>query len=199
MSRIQCERCLRPQAHCLCPLIPLLNSRTRVLLLQHPSEVRHALNTAKLAALGLSNARLRVGEVFEDLEELLVVPGYRSALLFPGEGAQPLTAYAEESDEHPWQLVVPDGTWRKASKLLHLNPALAALPRVTLAQVQPSRYRLRKAPAEGALSTLEAVVQALNVLEAPTCFDALLTPFDALIEGQISAMGQETYARNHVR
>ncbi|MGH8463256.1 MAG: DTW domain-containing protein, partial [Pseudomonas sp.] len=42
-------------------------------------------------------------------------------------------------------------------------------------------------------------VQALNVLEAPTCFDALLTPFDALIEGQISAMGQETYARNHVR
>ncbi|RWU24938.1 DTW domain-containing protein [Pseudomonas alkylphenolica] len=199
MSRIQCERCLRPQAHCLCPLIPLLNSRTRVLLLQHPSEVRHALNTAKLAALGLSNAQLRVGEVFEDLEELLVVPGYRSALLFPGEGAQPLTAYAEESNEHPWQLVVPDGTWRKASKLLHLNPALAALPRVTLAQVQPSRYRLRKAPAEGALSTLEAVVQALNVLEAPACFDALLKPFDALIEGQISAMGQETYTRNHVR
>lgn len=199
MSRIQCERCLRPQAHCLCPLIPLLNSRTRVLLLQHPSEVRHALNTAKLAALGLSNAQLRVGEVFEDLEELLVVPGYRSALLFPGEGAQPLTAYVEESNEHPWQLVVPDGTWRKASKLLHLNPALAALPRVTLAQVQPSRYRLRKAPAEGALSTLEAVVQALNVLEAPTCFDALLKPFDALIEGQISAMGQETYTRNHVR
>ncbi|MBH3429558.1 tRNA-uridine aminocarboxypropyltransferase [Pseudomonas alkylphenolica] len=199
MSRIQCERCLRPQAHCLCPLIPLLNSRTRVLLLQHPSEVRHALNTAKLAALGLSNAQLRVGEVFEDLEDLLVVPGYRSALLFPGEGAEPLTPYAEESDEHPWQLVVPDGTWRKASKLLHLNPALAALPRVTLAEVHASRYRLRKAPAEGALSTLEAVVQALNVLEAPTCFNALLKPFDALIEGQISAMGQETYARNHVR
>lgn len=199
MSRIQCERCLRPQAHCLCPLIPLLNSRTRVLLLQHPSEVRHALNTAKLAALGLSNAQLRVGEVFEDLDELLVVPGYRSALLFPGEGAQPLAPYAGEADERPWLLVVPDGTWRKASKLLHLNPALAALPRVTLAQVQPTRYRLRKAPAEGALSTLEAVVQALNVLEAPACFDALLKPFDALIEGQISAMGQETYTRNHVR
>ncbi|MFQ6572654.1 tRNA-uridine aminocarboxypropyltransferase [Pseudomonas sp. UM16] len=199
MSRIQCERCLRPQAHCLCPLIPSLASRTRVLLLQHPSEVRHALNTAKLAALGLRNAQLRVGETFDDLAPLIEVPGYRSALLFPGEDARPLAAYTKDPDQRPWLLVVPDGTWRKASKLLHCNPLLAALPRVTLAQVLPSRYRLRKAPAEGALSTLEAVVQALNVLEAPACFDGLLTPFDALIEGQIAAMGRETYERNHVR
>ncbi|MEF9674018.1 DTW domain-containing protein [Pseudomonas sp. PCH446] len=45
----------------MCALIPQLDSRTRVLLLQHPSEVNHALNTARLAALGLSNAELRVG------------------------------------------------------------------------------------------------------------------------------------------
>lgn len=199
MSRINCERCLRPQAHCLCPLIPSLDSRTRVLLLQHPSEVRHALNTAKLAALGLRNAQLHVGEVFEDLPELLQARGYRSALLFPGDAAQPLVAYADGEDQRPWQLVVPDGTWRKASKLLHVNPLLGTLPRVTLAQVLPSRYRLRKAPQAGAVSTLEALVQALNVLEAPVNFDALLKPFEALIEGQIAAMGRETYERNHLR
>jgi DTW domain-containing protein YfiP len=170
-----------------------------VLVLQHPSEVRHALNTAKLAALGLRNSELRVGEVFEDLAALIEVPGYRSGLLFPGDQAQPLVAYADDADQRPWLLVVPDGTWRKASKLLHLNPLLAALPRVTLTQVLPSRYRLRKAPADGALSTLEAVVQGLNVLEAPVCFDALLKPFEALIEGQIAAMGRETYERNHLR
>lgn len=197
MSRIHCERCLRPQTHCLCALIPRLDSRTRVLLLQHPSEVNHALNTARLAALGLRNAELRVGEVFEDLEQWLTQPGYRTGLLFPGEGAQALQAYA--GDERPWLLVVPDGTWRKARKLLHVNPLLATLPRVTLGALQPSRYRLRKAPGEGALSTIEAVAQALNVLEAPALFDALLRPFDALIEGQIAAMGQQTYDRNHLR
>lgn len=197
MSRIHCARCLRPQSHCLCALIPCLDSRTQVVLLQHPSEVNHALNTARLAALGLRNAELRVGEVFEDLAQWLQVPGYRSALLFPGEGAQALQGYAV--DERPWRLVVPDGTWRKARKLLHLNPLLTALPRVTLEAVQPSRYRLRKAPEAGALSTIEAVVQALNVLEAPVVFDTLLRPFDALIEGQIAAMGQQTYERNHVR
>jgi DTW domain-containing protein YfiP len=195
MSRIQCPRCLRPQTHCLCSLIPSLASRTRVLLLQHPSEVNHALNTARLAALGLSNAELIVGEVFEDLPAMLNRPGYQARLLFPADDAQPMQAYGE-SDE-PLLLVVPDGTWRKARKLLHLNPLLAALPRVTLAEGGVSRYRLRKAPGPGALSTIEAIVQALQTLEAPASFESLLRPFEALIEGQIAAMGEETFQRNH--
>lgn len=196
MPRPRCERCQRPLDHCLCPLIPSLDSRTRVVLLQHPSESSHALNTARLAALGLVNAELRVGEVFDDLVELLQTPGYRPALLFPGEYARVLTAYGE-GDDRPLLLIVPDGTWRKARKLLYLNPLLEALPRVTLGAVAPSRYRLRKAPEPGALSTLEAVVEALNVLEQPARYDALLKPFEALIEGQIKAMGAETFQRNH--
>ncbi|MCU1778193.1 DTW domain-containing protein [Pseudomonas sp. 14P_5.3_Bac1] len=195
MSRPQCSRCLRPVTHCLCALIPSLDSRTRVLLLQHPSEVNHALNTARLAALGLNNAQLVVGEVFEGLPTLLNPPGYQARLLFPAEDAQPLQAYTP-TDE-PMLLVVPDGTWRKARKLLHLNPLLAALPRVTLAEGAVSRYRLRKAPGPGALSTVEAIVQALQVLEAPASFDALLKPFEALIEGQIAAMGEEVFRKNH--
>ncbi len=195
MSRIQCARCLRPQTHCLCPLIPSLDSRTRVLLLQHPSEVNHALNTARLAALGLKNAELMVGEVFDDLPALLNQPGYQARLLFPGEEAQPLQAYAV--NDQPLLLVVPDGTWRKARKMLHLNPVLAALPRVTLVEGGVSRYRLRKAPGPGALSTVEAIVQALQVLEAPVSFEPLLKPFEALIEGQIAAMGEEIFQRNH--
>ena len=77
------------------------------------------------------------------------------------------------------------------------NPLLAALPRVTLAEGGVSRYRLRKAPGPGALSTVEAIVQALETLEAPTSFALLLKPFEALIEGQIAAMGEEVYQRNH--
>ena len=195
MSRIHCPRCLRPEAHCLCLLIPSLDSRTRVLVLQHPSEVNHALNTARLAALGLTNAELIVGEVFADLPALLNQPGYQARLLFPGEDTQTLQGYG--ADDQPLLLVVPDGTWRKARKLLHLNPLLATLPRVSLAQGGVSRYRLRKAPGPGALSTVEAIAQALQVLEAPICFEPLLKPFEALIEGQIAAMGEEVFLRNH--
>lgn len=190
MPRPQCPRCARPASHCLCPLIPALDSRVRVLILQHPSEASHALNTARLAALGLNNAELRVGETFE---AALFPPG--SYLLFPGDEATP--AESLRSAGLVEQLVIPDGTWRKARKLLHLNPHLAALPRVSLPTGLISRYRVRKAPMPGALSTLEAIVTALNALEDTQRFDALLRPFDALIEGQIEAMGQDVFRRNH--
>jgi DTW domain-containing protein YfiP len=142
-----------------------------------------------------------VGEVFENLPALLNQSGYQACVLFPADDAQPLEAYLREGCEGEsasMLLVVPDGTWRKARKLLHLNPLLAALPRVTLAHTEPSRYRLRKAPGPGALSTVEAIVQALQTLEAPKTFEALLRPFEALIDGQIAAMGEDTYQRNHL-
>lgn len=197
MSRPRCERCARPLEHCLCALIPSVHSRTQVLILQHPSEVKHALNTARLLALGLENAQLWVGEHFEQLADYLAQPGYRNYLLFPGETAQSLADVPEEANGAPIRLLVPDGTWRKARKLLYLNPLLESLPRVTLPAGQQSRYRLRKAPEQGALSTIEAVTAALHILEPEQSFGELLRPFDALIEGQISSMGEKTFARNH--
>ena len=190
MFRPQCPRCQRPSSHCLCSLIPSLDSSTQVLILQHPSETAHALNTARLAALGLRNAQLRVGEVVT-----LPVDERDNYLLFPGVDATPLESLA--SGARPLRLIVPDGTWRKARRLLHLNPELAALPRVSLPAGLVSRYRLRKAPVPGALSTIEAIVTALNMLEGGGRFDQLLRPFEALIEAQIAAMGIETYQRNH--
>ncbi|MEW6312344.1 MAG: DTW domain-containing protein, partial [Pseudomonadota bacterium] len=77
------------------------------------------------------------------------------------------------------------------------NPWLAALPRIALPEGLASRYRLRKAPEPGALATVEAIATALNLLEGTQRFDALLRPFDALIDGQISAMGEELYRRHH--
>lgn len=192
MPRPQCPRCQRPLSHCLCILIPSLASRTAVLILQHPSETGHALNTARLAALGLVNAELRTGEVFD---ELPLNDGVGSYLLFPGEHAVPLAELAREPK--PLRLIVPDGTWRKARKLLHLNHHLANLPRVALPEGLTSRYRLRKAPMPGALSTLEAIVVALNTLEGAGRFDALLRPFEVMISAQIEAMGGEVFQRNH--
>jgi len=171
-------------------LIPSLTSETQVLILQHPSETAHALNTARLAALGLSSAELVVGEIVS-----LPADERDNYLLFPGPEAISLETLA--NSEVPLRLIVPDGTWRKARKMLHLNSELAALPRVSLPTGLVSRYRLRKAPAPGAISTLEAIVAALNILEGEGRFDGLLRPFDALIEAQIAAMGLDVYQRNH--
>lgn len=195
MPRPTCSQCCRPLAYCLCALVSRLDSRTRVLILQHPSEAGHALNTARLAVLGLENAELRIGEHFADLADLLADPGYDARLLFPGDEAE--LPSQQRAEQRPLLLVVPDGTWRKARKLLYCNPLLEHLPRLTLPEGLESRYRLRKAPKVGALSTLEAITETLNRLEAPRRFDALLRPFEALIDGQIVAMGEEVFQRNH--
>ncbi|OAS95543.1 tRNA-uridine aminocarboxypropyltransferase [Achromobacter dolens] len=196
MSRPVCLRCKRPESHCLCALIPTLSPRTRVVVLQHPSEARHALNTARLAVLGLQGARRLVGERFQ--YEQWAEPGYAPCVLFPGEGAEALIPGCAAATGGPVQLIVPDGTWTHARKLLHINPQLAALPRVMLPAGLTSRYRVRHADIPGALSTIEAVTHALNALEAPSNFDELLRPFEALIDGQIAGMGADLYARHHL-
>lgn len=85
------------------------------------------------------------------------------------------------------RLVVLDGTWRKSRKLLFLNPALRELPRMSLQQVSPSRYRIRKAHAPDQLSTLEATCQALAQLEGDQKkYLPLLQAFDGFVEEQLS-------------
>lgn len=198
LRRPRCERCLRPVAHCLCALIPCLANTTHLLVIQHPSEQKHALNTGRMLALGLNRADLVITESLAEHPHWLSAladPQWLTELLFPGEGVPVIGPRLV--DARPRRLVLLDGTWRKARKLLHLNPVLQTLPRVSLPQGLVSRYRLRKVPEVGALSSVEAGAQALRLLEPRLPVDQLLIPFDALIEAQINAMGTALYQRNY--
>ncbi|WP_353152606.1 tRNA-uridine aminocarboxypropyltransferase [Pollutimonas bauzanensis] len=195
-TRLHCDRCLRPQSHCLCGYVSTVSNRTRVLVLQHPEEHKHALNTGRLAVLGLERAELLVGEHFPQLVDML--PAFTSAfLLFPGEFAQPPQPLACDVANGSVLLIVPDGTWRKARKILYANPVLNTLPRLSLEAGAPSRYRLRKTSVPAAVSTIEAIARTLAALEPEQDFNPILRPFDALIEQQIQAMGSDVYRRHH--
>lgn len=198
-SKARCAICLRPANVCLCALIPNLQSDTRILVIQHPQEQKHALNTGRLLVAGLAHAELIVAEQLpldSPVVEQISDPAWLTELLFPGERAQ-LPVPAESGDKRPRRLILIDGTWRKARKILMLNPVLQNLPRVCLPGGLVSRYRLRKTRVPDALSTIEAGVQALQIMEPDRDYSALLHPFEALIEGQIRAMGAECYERNH--
>lgn len=197
-GRRRCARCRRPESHCLCAVIPQVPSDTSVIVIQHPSEAEHALNTARLLVLGLCNAILVTADTLSpELESLLLDPAWHTELLFPSPGASLISA--QPGQTKPRRLVLLDGTWRKARKLLHLNPVLRSLAHVELPAGIPSRYRLRKAPAAGALSTIEAGVAALTIIEPAVDFNPILRPFELLIEGQITAMGIHTYQQNHLK
>ena len=184
-ARQTCYGCFKPSTLCLCGRVPAVDNRTRITILQHPRERFHAIGTARIARLGLRNAEVLLPRAvaLRSLEiPLDVAPG--SALLFPGESARELSDLVREAP--PPGLVVLDGTWAQARGLLRENPGLKYLPRVRLTPPGPSRYRIRRSPRGDYLSTIEAIVEALRLLEPETLgLDGLLGAFETMIDEQI--------------
>jgi len=181
---------------CLCAELVPVETRTRVVILQHPRESTVPIGTARLAELSLTNSERHVGIDFADsprLREILADEAAPPILLYPGPDAKDL---ALEPPSGPVTLVVIDGTWWQASKLFKKNPALQALPRYALAPAIPSRYRIRKEPALHCVSTIEAIAQALTALEGKRDLSQLLRPFDAMVEHQLR-FADERGAKRH--
>jgi DTW domain-containing protein YfiP len=183
--RTFCLRCLRPLATCYCAHLPRLETRTRVVFLQHPRERRVPIGTARMAHLALPNSELHVGVDFTAhprLQELAARPE-RVAVLFPGEEALPLE---QARLSPPETLLVVDGTWPLARKVVKSNPLLAALPRIGFVPRRPSNYRIRSEPAEHCVSTIEAVVEVLGALEGEQeRFDSMLRAFEYMVDTQL--------------
>jgi DTW domain-containing protein YfiP len=172
---------------CYCEHLTTVDTTTRVVLLQHPREEDMAIGTARMASLCLPNSELHVGVDFQTSPELaraLSDPQRPAVLLYPSDDAvDVLTA----PPSGPVTLVVVDGTWWQARKLVRVNPVIAKLPRYAFKAPTPSEYRIRREPDEAYVSTIEALVHVLGVLERdPEKLRALLVPFRAMIDKQIT-------------
>jgi len=180
-----CPDCRRPKAACWCRHVVRTEARTHVVFLQHPRESRVAIGTARMAHVSLPGSELHIGADFSGdprVRELVDDPS--AALLFPGPDATDLAAAAPH--ERPKTLVVVDGTWANARKLVLKDPLLSKMRRVEFQPSRESRYRIRKEPNAQSVSTIEATVEALGLLEdAPDRFRRMLDAFDAMIDLQI--------------
>jgi DTW domain-containing protein len=177
-----------------------VETRTRVLILQHPREHEKAVNTARIAALALPSAELVVGVDFSSsrvVNEAIASRERPAVLLYPGPQARDLE---RDPPSGPVTLVVVDGTWHQARSLLRKNPHLLALPHYAFAPDKPSEYRIRREPRPEYVSTIEALACALPLLEGePARFAALLAPFRAMVELQLSYAARSTGARKRER
>ncbi len=183
-ARERCWTCYKPRALCLCGRVPRVGNRTRVTILQHPRERFHPIGTARLAWLGLENAEILRPR--SPVTRSLAVP-HRPApgagLLFPRAEARDLADLPVGG--RPSELIVLDGTWGQARKLYRANPWLAELPHYALSPEAPTRYRIRRAPRASYVSTIEAIVGALRILEPATPgLEGLLEAFDRMIDEQ---------------
>lgn len=179
-SAQRCDSCRLPRPLCVCSRLPRIAARTALVLVVHREEERKTTNTGLLAARCLPHARVVVvGDRARPPPAPLLAQHERAVLLFPDACALPLAHYA---DGAPLTLVVPDGSWRQASKIARRAPGLDALPRVALPAGTPSAYRLRSEPRAGGLATLEAIAAALAVLEGEALVAPLLDAFRCFVD-----------------
>jgi len=186
-----CPICYLTRTLCICDSIPTLDLKTRVCLIVHVNEVKRSSNTGRLALRALVNSEMRVrGETREalDLRDLLT-DRYRTFLFYPSVDAVELDHELVAQDETPIQLIVPDGTWRQASKVRSRHHELKDVPRVKISAPDRSNFHLRAQHRLDGMATLQAVAHALGVIEGDLVKAQLMKLYDAKVERTLIGRG----------
>lgn len=187
----RCKSCGMSATACLCDAVPRIEVRTKVCLVIHHRELSRRSNTGLLAMRALLNSDVRVrGEQREalDLKELLTAR-YRSFLFYPSADAVELNEALVLQDSRPIQLLVPDGTWRQARKINSRHPELRDLPRVKISRPNRSVFQLRAQSKPERMATLQAIAEALGIIEGDRVREQLMKLYQTKIERTLKARG----------
>ena len=198
-SRAFCNDCDFLKSRCLCDTLKLIPNNVHLIVLQHPSESKHPLNTVRIMKKSFQGMTVLIGEDFSTdlkLNTLLCDSRNECALLYPGDNA--LVLNEQQTVKKITHLILLDGTWRKAKKIFMLSRNLHPLPSIKLAPATTSDYRIRKAPSDQSLSTLEACTEALRYLEPTLDTSSALLAFQKMVDFQIKKMGREIYQTNYL-
>jgi DTW domain-containing protein len=155
-AEVECPRCGKPPALCVCAGIVPIDNKVMLMILQHPQEQDRELGTARLAALHFKHALLKIGLSWPSLSKILRRPAepQRWAVLYLGS----LRAEALLRDR---EIVVVN---RKGNAVEHQDQALRGIKGIILRE-----------PRRDGLSTIEAAAMLLSRLEARPEIEAALT------------------------
>lgn len=197
MARELCPHCGFSIRTCLCDAINIINNKLKIIILRHPSEEKVAKNTARLLQLGLKNCEIIQGESENDFSVLASLPKTTTAVLYPSDDSLKLDDSVQAMHDFKsslTHLIVIDGTWKKAFKILKLTPTLESFKAVSFNHLPTNKYTIRKAPRADSLSTLEAVAHSLALIE--NCdVSPLYQLLNALIDKQTQHMPEHVKAR----
>ncbi len=168
----RCRRCWVRDGYCICAEIPTVSTKTGVLVIRHERESFKSTGTARVAHLALPNSHiLDSGEESSLTNDQLAGQLQGASVLFPSAEPAPWPAAGEIG-----KLIVLDGTWRQTRRMFAKLPALHGLPRLTLPPKEAPVLRLRASTFSEGRSTLEAIADALGMLEG----EAVATPLHQL-------------------
>ena len=187
-----CPACRLPGWLCVCAHAPRVATRTPLLLVVHVHELGRASNTARLLALAVRDAALVCHGAFPaPADPASHVPaGTTPVVLFPGRGARPLTPALVAALPSSPALVVPDGNWRQAGRMVKRLPLLAGAVKVALPARAFAGSDLRRNRPGDRMSTFVAVARALAVLEGEAVAGPLLDFYRRAVDRMLLARGR---------
>jgi tRNA pseudouridine65 synthase len=181
----------------LCAELPRIDLETRVALVMHYREVIKPTATGPLALACLTNSTQYLHGLTDaplDLTPLHENGRRRVLVLFPVEGARPLSRALKQEDSRPITLVVPDGNWRQARRIPQRVRGLAHAECVGLPPGAPSAWGVRREPMEGGLATFEAIARAIGTLENVEAQVRMEAAFTSMVRVTMAARGQNQSA-----
>lgn len=181
-KRKLCSGCGFSMNMCICAYRANVQPSHRVIVLQHPSEVKSSKGTVQLLPLVMPAAEVVVGESAEDFSDIAAQVAAETQpvfVLYPSDNATPIEAlsvlkndgYQHDTIENgiktpdSFTLIFLDGTWRKTLRMWCLNSWLHEIPQLTFEEVPQGEYVIRKAKREDSLSTIEAIYHTLRQLD----------------------------------
>lgn len=196
----RCPACRLVPSHCLCDLLPMLRTRAGMCLLMADTEPLKPSNTGWLVAdvvqhtFAFGWARTEVNPA---LLALLADPQWLPVLVFPGEFVdpqrvvhQPPAAPQGKAVAQRPLFILLDGTWPEARKMLAKSPYLAALPVLSLASGEVSRYQLRRSRRLGHMCTAEVAALCLELAGEAHAANALHAWLDVFTHHYLQAKHQ---------
>lgn len=184
-----CPGCALHHSLCICALMPCLDLKTKVSLVIHAKEIKRTTNTGRLAVRMLSNSEVYVRGQSVEPVVIELAAGYRPLLFFPSEEARELSSDLISEDSRPIQLIVPDGNWRQASKVSSRHPEIHSVERVKISTPRPLGPLLRAETSPEGMATLQAIAEALRILEGDEVYSQIMGFFQAKLQATLKGRG----------
>ena len=169
---------------CVCARFPRVSTRAAILVVQHYGERHKPTNTGRLLPAMIEGAVLTPYGLREAvLDESTLTPDVDWHLVFPRLDAPVLSpAFMAELRARPVKpgFVLLDGTWHQCSRMSRRAPRIKDLPCVALPDGPPSRWGVRTQHDPRGLSTFEAGVRLVALLEGRAVAEPLHAIFHEL-------------------
>jgi DTW domain-containing protein YfiP len=172
----RCEQCGLHLSLCVCERFPTVQSSAALVVVRHIGELYKPTNTGRwLAQMVPGTVLTPYGQREPPFDASpLERPDVRFCMLFlredatvlDAEGLSRLRAALEPGQRLGFALL--DGTWHQCSRMSRRVPVVRDLPCVALPPGPPSRWGVRTQHDERGLSSFEAGVRLVSLVDGPT-------------------------------